>query len=89
MWSDTAVAYSTFYHLIAKGHYIRDAVKAMQVASGNDMFWIETAEGAKQTYLEHIKNINTQEVQQELEGNAQREDPDHLAKLAKISNQSA
>lgn len=89
MWSDTAVAYSTFYHLIAKGHYIRDAVKAMQVASGNEMFWIETAEGAKQTYLEHIKNLNTQDVQQQLEGNAQNEDPEHLAKLARISNESA
>ena len=89
MWSDTAVAYSTFYHLIAKGHYIRDAVTAMQVASGNEMFWIETAEGAKQTYLEHIKNIDTQDVQQQLEENTHGEDPSHLAKLAKISNEGA
>ena len=87
LWSDTAVAYSTFYHLIAKGHFIRDAVKAMQIASGNDRFWIETAEGAKQTYIEHISNVNAQDVQQQLEENITSEEPEHLAKLAKVSSE--
>lgn len=87
LWSDTAVAYSTFYHLIAKGHFIRDAVNAMQIASGNDRFWIETAEGAKQTYIEHISNVNAQEAQQQLEENANSEEPEHLAKLAQVSGE--
>lgn len=37
-WSDTAVAYSAFYHLISKGASLEDAVEAMQKASGNDKF---------------------------------------------------
>ena len=87
LWSDTAVAYSTFYHLIAKGYFIRDAVNAMQTASGNDRFWIETAEGAKQTYLEHISKVDTQDAQQQLEDNIKSEEPDHLAKLALVSSE--
>jgi len=87
LWSDTAVAYSAFYHLIAKGHFIRDAVGAMQVASGNDTFWIKTAEDAKKGYLEYINNINTEQVQQQLEANAKREEPEHLAKLVKVSGE--
>ena len=62
LWSDTAVAYSTFYHLIAKGYYLTEAVAAMQTASGNDRFWIQTAEEAKNGYLEYIKNVNAARV---------------------------
>lgn len=86
LWSDTAVAYSTFYHLIAKGHFIKDAVSAMQVASGNDQFWIETAQGAKQTYIDHISNVDVQDVQQQLEENIKKEEPEHLAKLAQANS---
>lgn len=85
LWSDTAVAYSTFYHLLAKGHLIVDAVNAMQVAAGNDKFWIETAEGAKQTYIEYISNVDPNKVQLELEENASNEEPEHLAKLVQLS----
>lgn len=85
LWSDTAVAYSTFYHLIAKGYYITEAVQAMRVASGNDTFWIRTAEDAKKGYLEYINNINTRQVQLQLEEKNQREEPNHLAKLVKVS----
>lgn len=87
LWSDTAVAYSTFYHLLAKGHFITDAVSAMQVAAGNDKFWLQTAEGAKQTYIEHISSIDTQEVQQQLEENTNSEEPGHLAKLVQLSEE--
>jgi hypothetical protein len=87
LWSDTAVAYSTFYHLIAKGYYITEAVAAMQTASGNDRFWIQTAEEAKNGYLEYIENINANEVQQQLEEQTQSEEPEHLAKLVKISEE--
>jgi hypothetical protein len=77
LWSDTAVAYSTFYHLVAKGYYLTDAVKAMQAASGNDMFWIETAANARQTYLDHVLSVDTEEAHQALEQNAQSESPEH------------
>ena len=85
LWSDTAVAYSTFYHLIAKGHYITNAVEAMRIASGNNMFWFQTAEEAQKGYIEYIENINTNQVQQKLEEQNQSEEPEHLAKLVKIS----
>ena len=89
LWSDTAVAYSTFYHLIAKGHFIIDAVKAMQVASGNNSFWMRTAEDAKKTYLEYINDVNTEQAQQQLEENVKSEDPEHLAKLVKLSGEQS
>lgn len=87
LWSDTAVAYSTFYHLIAKGYSIVDAVRAMRVASGNDCFWIRAAEDVKNGYLEYIHNLNPDDIQDQLEENIQREDPDHLAKLVKASRE--
>lgn len=89
LWADTAVAYSSFYHLLAKGEYIKDAVNAMQVASGNDRFWVETAEGARQSYLDYIKNINTEQAQQKLEENASQEEPRHLEKLRKVGRENA
>lgn len=86
-WSDTAVAYSTFYHLVAKGHFITDAVQAMQVASGNNMFLIKTAESARQSFLEYVQNVNTVQAQQELEKNTQNEEPEHLAKLVRLGSE--
>lgn len=88
LWADTAVAYSTFYHLIAKGEYIIDAVNAMRVASGNNTFWVETAEQSKKGYINYLININAQRVQDKLEENASQEAPEHLAKLRKVSAES-
>ncbi|WP_157198101.1 hypothetical protein [Methylomonas sp. DH-1] len=45
LWSDTAVAYSTFYQLIAKGYFVTEAIQAMQIASGNSTFWLQITEG--------------------------------------------
>jgi len=39
-WSETAVAYASFYHLLLKGSMLGDAVKAMRIASGNKDFQI-------------------------------------------------
>jgi hypothetical protein len=67
-WSDTAVAYLAFYHLLAKGRTIPEAVQAMAYASG-DLNWAsETAADSKQVYLEFIKDHPTPSaVQQQLE----------------------
>jgi hypothetical protein len=67
-WSDTAVAYLTFYHLLAKGRAIPDAVAAMSAASGDSKWLVETADASKQGYIEFIKaqNIPAQ-AQQQLE----------------------
>jgi len=39
-WSETAVAYASFYHILSKGSGLVEAVDAMKVASGNDNFQI-------------------------------------------------
>ena len=66
-WPETAVAFTTLYHLIANGRYLTDAVIAMRTASGNDAFFITTAEESKQGYLEYIKNIDATQVMHQLE----------------------
>jgi len=72
-WSDTAVSYLAFYHLLAKGRNISDAVAAMSAASG--IQWVyETAENSRQFYLDFIQSqIDTQAAQQQLQRVAERE----------------
>ena len=65
-WPETAVAFTTLYHLIANGRYLTDAVIAMRTASGNEAFFITTAEESKQGYLEYIKNIDATQVMHQL-----------------------
>jgi len=84
LWSDTAVAYSTFYHLLAKGEYLTTAVSAMCTAAGNDNFFIRTAVDARAGYLEYIKNVNTEEVQQRLIENIAEETPENRNMLMKL-----
>lgn len=86
LWSDTAVAYSTFYHLLAKGEYLTTSVEAMCVASGNNSFWLRTAEDARKGYLEHINKIDAQQVQQRLEENMSEETPENLKMLMKLGD---
>lgn len=81
-WPETAVAFASFYHLVANGHYVSDAVKAMCVASGNSSFFLTTAEEAKQGYLEFVKNkkVDTEEAAQELQKEEKNEPSNELAK---------
>lgn len=72
-WSDTAVAYLAFYHLLSKGRIVPDAVQAMRVASGDDRWVVEMAAHSKQVYLEYIKNVQPERAQHELESAAQNE----------------
>lgn len=85
-WPETAVAFATFYHLIANGHYIVGAVEAMRTASGNDSFFVTTAEESKQVYIEYIKNINTTEVIENLEQSNENVEVGELTKLLRLSN---
>lgn len=79
-WSDTAIAYSSFYHLIAKGEYIVHAVEAMRKASGNDNFTDITAIEAQKAYIDVINKENAQEAQIELQQEAEKEPPSPMAK---------
>jgi len=55
-WSETAIAYATFYHHLAAGRPIDAAVNAMKVASGNDEFVWTSAKEAHDGYVEFLKN---------------------------------
>ncbi len=46
-WSETATAYSCFYHLFSKGHRARDVVEIMCKASDNEHFVFATLEEIK------------------------------------------
>jgi hypothetical protein len=61
-WSDTAVAYAVFYHLIKKGCFIVDAVKAMKEASGDDNFRSIMGIEVKKAYLDVIKQEEMKKV---------------------------
>lgn len=80
-WADTAVAYATFYHRIARGDNIVAAVSAMRSASGNDSFFLESAAQSRQAYIEYLQSLNPVEVQGALREEAQQSSPDTLAKL--------
>ncbi len=67
-WSDTAVAYLAFYHLLAKDRHIPDAVEAMSAASGDPNWLTESAEESKQGYIDYLKAQTTPtEAQEHLE----------------------
>ena len=66
-WGDTAVAYTTLYHLLAKGEYIVDAVPAMRLASGNEDFLLESSTQSKQAYLEYLQTIDVRGAEERLE----------------------
>jgi hypothetical protein len=88
LWSDTAVAYLTFYHLLSKGEFIVNAVEAMRAASGNHAFWVETAEKARQGYLDYIKTVNLPAAQEQLEETTAQEEPSYLAKLRRVGEET-
>jgi len=83
-WSDTAVAYATFYHLIAKGEYVINAVNAMRISSGDDKFYVETAKETLESYMEYIQKLDAHTVKEELRDDIQKEPPSNLAKLTEL-----
>jgi hypothetical protein len=83
-WSDTAVAYATFYHLIAKGETVIDAVKAMCISSGDNQFYVETAKETRKSFIEYIQKLNANTVKEELRNDVRKEPPSNLAKLTKL-----
>jgi hypothetical protein len=83
-WPETAVAFTTFYHLIANGHFIIDSVNAMRIASGNQFFFVITAEEAKKNYIDYIKNLDLDTAREEIHQESQKDSSTELAKLAKV-----
>jgi len=83
-WSDTAIAFSAFYHRLIKGAHISEAVQAMNVASGCDHFHIDWAQCSKKSYIEYLANYNPADAQRQLTDSANAQPPDELAKLTRL-----
>lgn len=82
-WPETAVAFSTFYHLLANHHYVADAVSAMCVASGNDSFFLTTAEQSRQAYLDFVAKADAEASKQKLTQQLEQTTGGELEKFAK------
>jgi len=61
-WSDTAVAFATFYHLLAKGYYFQGAVEAMRIASGDKGFMGIQGKTAKEIYIKKVEELRMQAI---------------------------
>jgi hypothetical protein len=51
IWSDAAIAYSTFYHLFFKGIAIQDCIEAMRIASGDPNFHSFSGAGVRANWI--------------------------------------
>jgi hypothetical protein len=71
-WADTAIAYTTFYHLIAKGEYVVNAVEAMKIAAGDKNFFQITAIAAQERYLSALSKLSAGIVQTILQQEAEK-----------------
>jgi hypothetical protein len=85
-WPETAVAFSSFYHLVANGRFLKDAVEAMAVASGNESFFITTANESQTGYLEYLKRVNVPEAIDTMEQGNEVVAPSELSKFKLLSS---
>jgi len=82
-WSETAVAYATFYHHIARGNLIAPSVEAMKTASGNNGFVFIEAETARDEYLKVIQKQNMGRILANLEQTIESETPGKIDEIKK------
>lgn len=82
-WPETAVAFSTFYHLLANHHYVADAVRAMCIASGNDNFFLTTAQESRQAFLDFMAEADADASKKQLEQQIEQSGDRELEKFAK------
>lgn len=68
-WSDSAIAFAAFYHHLAKGSSISDAVQAMRHASGYQGFAAVRGETAKRIFSETMKKIEAEDIARRLQNN--------------------
>jgi len=67
-WSETAVAFVTFYHhLFSKGSTVPQAVKAMCTASGKNDFQFIYGDKARQAWIDVIKEEERQKIIEKLQ----------------------
>lgn len=66
LWSETAIAFATFYHQINKGQSLTEAVRTACIASGNNSFRIIFAKEVHDAYIESIKKLKIEEIRKRL-----------------------
>jgi hypothetical protein len=60
--ADIAVAFVAFYHQLASGAGISQAVDAMRVASGDNGFMFQDGPTSKQVYIDYVASQNPQQI---------------------------
>ena len=83
-WIDTAVAFMTFYHLLAKGRKVPDIVKAMRIASGDSDFKQILSTEARRVFVEAIKGIRIKALAKRLRRVSPRPPGSSLTKKSKM-----
>ncbi len=81
---ETAVGYATLYHQLWRGEHIAEAVQAMRIASGNQLFFLEHAEKSRQGYIEFLNTVNPAQAQENLEQIVANESPDDQENLKRL-----
>jgi len=79
-WAETSVAFSTFYHLLAKGYYPWEAVEAMKTASGNNEWGYTTAEKEQKDFIDYALKQDPSLVLDRLRSNLEDSSPSDDAK---------
>jgi hypothetical protein len=69
-WSDTAVAYATFYHLMAKGVPIPQVVEAMRLATADALWGADTAETIQRAFADAVAQLYLPAAQESIEAAA-------------------
>lgn len=81
-WPETAVGFATFYHQMASGYHINDAVEAMCAASANHKFFVEWASKTRQDYIDYVKNLDVARAAGELRNQDEQGEKPAAAKFA-------
>jgi hypothetical protein len=71
-WSDAAIAYITFYHLLFKGLSLEKAVEAMKIASDDHNFVCVYGDRVRQNWLDYRKQQAREEAIRRLRAAIQR-----------------
>lgn len=80
-WGETAVGYATLYHQLWRGEYVADAVTAMRVAAGNQLFFLQHAENSRRGYIEYLSTVDVAEARVILEEQVKAEPPENQERL--------
>jgi len=61
-WSDTAVGFSAFYHRLANGSSVKDAVYALRIASGMESFLYICCDSAKDVMKQSSDGVASDDI---------------------------